>query len=145
MAMNLASADGDEDEMNSTINTTPLVDVMLVLLIIFLITIPVVTQSIQMELPKERNLPTQTKPENIVISVNRDGEWFWGMERVADIETLVAKLKVQAVKEPQPEVHIRGDGEVRYESVGRVVVACQRAGIQKVGFITEPPPGPVTR
>jgi biopolymer transport protein ExbD len=145
MSMNLASADGDEDEMNSTINTTPLVDVMLVLLIIFLITIPVVTQSIQMELPKERNLPTQTKPENIVISVNRDGEWFWGMERVADIETLVAKLKVQAVKEPQPEVHIRGDGEVRYESVGRVVVACQRAGIQKVGFITEPPPGPVTR
>jgi len=145
MAMNLASADGDEDEMNSTINTTPLVDVMLVLLIIFLITIPVVTQSIQMQLPKERNLPTQTKPENIVISVNRDGEWFWGMERVADIETLVAKLKVQAVKEPQPEVHIRGDGEVRYESVGRVVVACQRAGIQKVGFITEPPPGPVTR
>ena len=145
MSMNLASADGDEDEMNSTINTTPLVDVMLVLLIIFLITIPVVTQSIQMELPKERNLPTQTKPENIVISVNRDGEWFWGMERVADIETLVAKLKVQAVKEPQPEVHIRGDGEVRYESVGRVVVACQRAGIHKVGFITEPPPGQVTR
>jgi len=145
MSMNLISADGDEDEMNSTINTTPLVDVMLVLLIIFLITIPVVTQSIQMELPKERNLPTQTKPENIVISVNRDGEWFWGMERVPDIETMVAKLKVQAVKEPQPEVHIRGDGEVRYESVGRVVVACQRAGIQKVGFITEPPPGPVTR
>jgi biopolymer transport protein ExbD len=145
MAMNLASADGDEDEMNSTINTTPLVDVMLVLLIIFLITIPVVTQSIQMTLPKERNLPTQTKPENIVISVNRDGEWFWGMERVPDIETLVERLKVQAVKEPQPEVHIRGDGEVRYESVGRVVVACQRAGIQKVGFITEPPPGVVTR
>jgi biopolymer transport protein ExbD len=145
MSMNLASADGDEDEMNSTINTTPLVDVMLVLLIIFLITIPVVTQSIQMTLPKERNLPTQTKPENIVISVNRDGEWFWGMERVADIETLVARLKVQAVKEPQPEVHIRGDGEVRYESVGRVVVACQRAGIQKVGFITEPPAGQVTR
>jgi len=145
MAMNLASADGDDDEMNSTINTTPLVDVMLVLLIIFLITIPVVTQSIQMQLPQERNLPTQTKPENIVISVNRDGEWFWGMERVPDIETLVARLKVQAVKEPQPEVHIRGDSEVRYESVGRVVVACQRAGILKVGFITEPPPGVVTR
>jgi biopolymer transport protein ExbD len=145
MAMNLANADGDEDQMNSTINTTPLVDVMLVLLIIFLITIPVVTQSIQMELPKERNLPTQTKPENIVISVNREGEWFWGMERVADIETLVARLKVHSVKVPQPEVHIRGDSDVRYESVGRVVVACQRAGIQKVGFITEPPPGPVSR
>jgi biopolymer transport protein ExbD len=145
MSMNLASADGDEDEMNSTINTTPLVDVMLVLLIIFLITIPVVTQSIQMELPKERNLPTQTKPENIVIQVNRDGDIYWGMERLPDTETLVTRLKTQSVKEPQPEVHIRGDSEVRYESIGRVIVACQRAGILKVGFITEPPPGNVTR
>jgi biopolymer transport protein ExbD len=145
MSMNIASEDGDEDEMNSTINTTPLVDVMLVLLIIFLITIPVVTQSIKLELPKERNVPTQTKPENIIIAVNRDGEVHWNMERLPDIETLVTRLKLEAVKEPQPEVHIRGDGEVRYESVGRVVVACQRAGILKVGFITEPPPGAVTR
>ena len=145
MSMNLASEDGDEEEMNSTINTTPLVDVMLVLLIIFLITIPVVTQSIKLELPKERNVPTQTKPENIVIAVNRDGEMFWNIERLPDIETLVTRLKIVAVKEPQPEVHIRGDGEVKYESVGRVVVACQRAGILKVGFITEPPPGAVTR
>jgi len=138
MAMNVGSADGEEDEMNSTINTTPLVDVMLVLLIIFLITIPVVTQNIKLDLPKEKNVPTQTKPENIVIAVNRDGEIFWGMERLPDIETLVSRLKISAVKEPQPEVHIRGDGEVRYESVGRVVVACQRAGILKVGFITDP-------
>ena len=145
MSMQVGSPDGDEDEMNSSINTTPLVDVMLVLLIIFLITIPVVTQSIQMELPKERNLPTQTKPENIVIAVNREGEVYWGMERLPDNEVLVARLKLEAVKEPQPEVHIRGDGEVRYESVGRVVVACQRAGIMKVGFITEPPAGLVTR
>jgi biopolymer transport protein ExbD len=145
MSMNIASEDGDEEEMNSTINTTPLVDVMLVLLIIFMITIPVVTQSIKLELPKERNVPTQTKPENIVIAVNRDGEVHWGMERLPDIETLVTRLKLVAVKEPQPEVHIRGDGEVRYESVGRVVVACQRAGILKVGFITEPPAGIVTR
>jgi len=127
------------------INTTPLVDVMLVLLIIFLITVPVVTQSIKLELPKERNLPLQTKPENVVLAVNRDGEVFWGMERVPDIETLVSRLKVEAVKEPQPEVHIRGDLEVRYEAVGRVVVACQRAGIFKVGFITEPPVGTPTR
>ena len=141
MSMNIASEDGDEEEMNSTINTTPLVDVMLVLLIIFMITIPVVTQSIKLELPKERNVPTQTKPENIVIAVNRDGEVHWNLERLPDIETLVNRLKVVAVKEPQPEVHIRGDGEVRYEAVGRVVVACQRAGIQKVGFITEPPAG----
>ena len=146
MSMNISADDGDGDEeMNSTINTTPLVDVMLVLLIIFLITIPVVTQSVKLELPKERNLPTQTKPENIVIAVNRDGEVFWNMQRMPDNEALVARLKTEAVKEPQPEVHIRGDGEVRYESVGRVVVACQRAGIMKVGFITEPPPGPVSR
>ncbi len=145
MSMALASEESEEEEMNSTINTTPLVDVMLVLLIIFMITIPVVTQSIKLELPKERNVPTQTKPENIVIAVNRDGEVHWGVERLPDIETLVTRLKLQAVKEPQPEVHIRGDSEVRYESVGRVVVACQRAGIMKVGFITEPPAGVVTR
>jgi biopolymer transport protein ExbD len=142
MSMNVGPADGDgEEQLNNTINTTPLVDVMLVLLIIFLITIPVVTQTIKLELPKERNLPTLTKPENIVIAVNRDGETYWGLERMPDTEALVARLKKEAVKEPQPEVHIRGDSEVRYESVGRVVVACQRAGIFKVGFITEPPAG----
>ena len=146
MSMNIGSTSDDgELELNNTINTTPLVDVMLVLLIIFLITIPVVTQSIKLELPKERNLPTLTKPENIVIAVNRDGEVYWGLERMPDTEALVARLKVESVKEPQPEVHIRGDAEVRYESVGRVVVACQRAGIFKVGFITEPPPGMTPR
>ena len=141
MAMNVSSADDGEESFNNTINTTPLVDVMLVLLIIFLITVPVVTQTIKLELPQERNVPTQTKPENIVIAVNRDGEVYWGMERIPDNETLVNRLKLEAVKEPQPEVHIRGDSAVRYESVGRVVVACQRAGIFKVGFITEPPAG----
>ena len=142
MAMQVGSADGDgEDQLNNTINTTPLVDVMLVLLIIFLITVPVVTQTIKLELPKEKNIPLQTKPENIVLAVDRDGGVFWGTEALPDIETLVNRLKVEAVKEPQPEVHIRGDSEVRYESVGRVVVACQRAGIFKVGFITEPPAG----
>lgn len=140
-AAGISLVEEDDAALNSTINTTPLVDIMLVLLIIFLITIPVVTQTIKLELPKERNLPTQTKPENIVIAVNRDGEMHWGIERLPDIETLVTRLKVEAVKEPQPEVHIRGDSEVRYESVGRVVVACQRAGIFKVGFITEPPAG----
>ncbi len=142
MSMNVGSASEDgEPELNNSINTTPLVDVMLVLLIIFLITVPVVTQTIKLELPKERNLPTLTKPENIVIAVNRDGEIYWSKERMPDIEALVKRLKVESVKEPQPEVHIRGDSEVRYESVGRVVVACQRAGIFKVGFITEPPAG----
>jgi biopolymer transport protein ExbD len=142
MAMQVGSADGDgEDQLNNSINTTPLVDVMLVLLIIFLITIPVVTHTIKLDLPKERNLPTQTKPDNIVIAVNREGEIYWGTERIPDIEALVTRMKTESVKEPQPEVHIRGDMEVRYESVGRVVVACQRAGIYKVGFITEPPAG----
>jgi biopolymer transport protein ExbD len=140
MAMNVGSADGEEDQMNSAINTTPLVDVMLVLLIIFLITIPVVTQSIQLELPKEKNLPTQTKPENILLAVSKDGDVYWNTRRMPDAEALVAELKKEAVKDPQPEVHIRGDQEARYESVGRLVVACQRAGIAKVGFITEPPP-----
>jgi biopolymer transport protein ExbD len=141
MAMNVGSAEDDDDpQMNSSINTTPLVDVMLVLLIIFLITIPVVTQSIPLELPKELNLPTQTKPENILLAVSRDGDIYWGVQAIPDIEALVERLKKESVKDPQPEVHIRGDLEVRYESVGRVVVACQRAGILKVGFITEPPP-----
>ena len=142
MGMNVGAADDSgEDQLNNSINTTPLVDVMLVLLIIFLITIPVVTQTVKLNLPKERNIPLQTKPENIVLAVNREGEMFWGLERIPDIETLVARLKIESVKEPQPEVHIRGDAEVRYEAVGRVVVACQRAGIFKVGFITEPPAG----
>lgn len=137
MAMQVGSSEGDE-EFNNTINTTPMVDVMLVLLIIFMITVPVITQSIPLELPKERNLPTITKPENIVLAVDRDGSVYWGTERLEN-EALVDRLKLAAVQEPQPEVHIRGDLEVRYESVGRVVVACQRAGIFKVGFITEPP------
>jgi len=140
MAMAIGSPDGEEDAMNSAINTTPLVDVMLVLLIIFLITTPVITQSVKLELPKERNVPTQTKPENILLAVSKDGDVYWGTKRYPDIETLVAGLKKEAVKEPQPEVHIRGDMDSRYESVGRLVVACQRAGIAKVGFITEPPP-----
>ena len=146
MGMNVGAASDDgEDQLNNSINTTPLVDVMLVLLIIFLITIPVVTTSIQLELPKRRIEVRETKPENIVIAVNREGEVFWGIERLRDIESLVSRLKVEAVKEPQPEVHIRGDQEVRYEAVGRVVVACQRAGIFKVGFITEPPAGVAAR
>jgi len=128
-----------EDEVVSTINTTPLVDVMLVLLIIFLITIPVVVQNVPVQLPKEENQPTLTKPENIVISINRDGEIFWDRVLVPDGQKLVEKLKTEAVKIPQPEVHIRGDMEARYEFVGKVIFACQRAGIIKVGFITEPP------
>ena len=146
MAMNArAAADDGEDPLMNTINTTPLVDVMLVLLIIFLITVPVVTQTIKLDLPKERNIPLQTKPENVVIAVNRDGEVYWGTERIPDFEALVVRLKKEAVKEPQPEVHIRADSGVRWEPVGRVNMACMRAGILKVGFITEPPAGGAAR
>jgi biopolymer transport protein ExbD len=141
MAMTLATSDDDgEEQMNSTINTTPLVDVMLVLLIIFLITIPVVTQSIQLTLPKEKNVPTTTKPENILLAVSKDGDIYWNTRKMPDVESVVTELKKHSTKEPQPEVHIRGDQDARYESVGRLVVACQRAGIAKVGFILEPPP-----
>jgi len=136
MAMTVAQ---EEDDLNSQINTTPLVDVMLVLLIIFLITIPVVIHNISLDLPKERNLPTQTKPENIIIAVDRDGNVFWNNQFVDDAQ-LFDRLKEIAVKKPQPEVHIRGDREARYEFVGRVVFNCQRASIIKIGFITEPPP-----
>ena len=139
MGMNIGSG-GDEDEVVSTINTTPLVDVMLVLLIIFLITIPVVTQQVAMTLPKETNIARQTKPENIEISVNKDGDVFWNAVAVPDNEALFQRLKKIAVLNPQPEVHIRGDEKSRYESIGRVVFACQRAAILKISFVTEPPP-----
>src|SRR5690606_18389087 len=109
MAMAVGSPDDDDaDQMNSTINTTPLADAMLVLPILCRITIPVVTQSIQRKLPEERNVPTQTKPENILLAVSKDGDMYWNTRRIPDIETLVAELKKEAVKEPQPEVHIRG-------------------------------------
>ena len=138
MGMNVGSA-GDEDEVVSTINTTPLVDVMLVLLIIFLITIPVVTTSIPVQLPKERNEIRETKPENIVISVDLQGRIYWNDLRINSTQALIDRLKKIAVLTPQPEVQIRGDGGAKYDSVGRVIYACQRAGIAKVGFITEPP------
>jgi len=140
MAMNVGSSSGDEDEINAAINTTPLVDVMLVLLIIFLITIPVVTQTVPMTLPKETNIALQTKPENIEISVNKDGDVFWNAQPVADNDALFQRLKAIAVKVPQPEVHIRGDEKTRFESIGRVIFACTRAAIQKISFVTEPPP-----
>ena len=140
MAMNVGSSDGDEDEVVSAINTTPLVDVMLVLLIIFLITIPVVTHTIPVVLPKETNIARQTKPENIDISVNKDGDIFWNQQLVPDTDALFQRLGKIAVMKPQPEIHIRGDGQARYESVGRVIFQAQRASIQKISFVVEPPP-----
>jgi biopolymer transport protein ExbD len=138
MSMSVGS-DSGEDQVMSEINTTPLVDIMLVLLIIFLITSPVVLKLQQITLPAEINQVIQTKPENVNIVVNKDGDIYWNQKKMADTNELFDFLKVEAVKVPQPEVHVRGDKEVKYESIGRVIFTTQRAGIQKVGFITEPP------
>ena len=135
----LSRGGADEDQVMSAINTTPLVDVMLVLLIIFLITIPVVTQSIDVKLPKQANIPTQTKPENVVLAVDKKGTTYWNVIPVSDAE-LARRLSEAAKKDPQPEVHIRGDAAARYGPLGRIVLAVQRAGIVKIAFITEPPP-----
>ena len=135
--MNVANTDGD-DEIMSQINTTPLVDVMLVLLIIFLITIPVVTTSIKVDLPKEVNQVRETKPENVIISIDAAGKIFLYDAPIKNSTDLLERMKKFAVKDPQPEVQIRGDGRTDFESVGRVMYAVQRAGIVKVGFITEP-------
>ena len=137
-AMNAPAADEDERAM-SEINTTPLVDVMLVLLIVFMITIPVITHTVPVELPHVRNLATQTKPENVNIAINKDGQIFWNLSLV-DTAQLLERLKSAAVQKPQPEVHVRADQQTRYEKVGTVILTAQRAGIQKVGFITEPGP-----
>src|SRR5690349_20726073 len=138
--MAMAVGESSDDDVISTINTTPLVDVMLVMLIIFLITIPVVTTSIPVTLPKERVEIRETKPENIIISVDNSGGIFWYDQKVSNVEALVDKLKKVSTVKPQPEVQIRGDMASRYEGVGKILYACQRAGIVKVAFITEPPP-----
>ena len=139
MGMNVGSGSGsDEPEVMMDINTTPLIDVMLVLLIIFLITIPVVTTSIKVDLPKEKNMVRETKPENVIISVDVKGKIFLYDTPIKNSDDLLQRMKKFAVMKPQPEVQIRGDGKSDFESVGRVMYAVQRAGITKVGFITEP-------
>jgi biopolymer transport protein ExbD len=140
MSMNVGASEDGDDAVMSAINTTPLVDVMLVLLIIFLITIPVVTTSIAVALPKERVEVRETKPENIIISVDAASNIYWYEARINNVDALVDKLKKVSHLKPQPEVQVRGDLNARYEGVGKVLLACQRAGIVKVSFITEPPP-----
>ncbi len=135
----------DEDAVMATINTTPLVDVMLVLLIIFLITIPVVATSVPVELPRERLQPRETRPDSIVISVDAAGRLFWHDLPLAGPEALKARLleAVHAAPRGQaPEVQVRGDRRGAFDPVAQVVLACQRAGIARIAFITEPPPRP---
>src|SRR2546421_2892711 len=131
-------ASSEENTVMSNINTTPLVDVMLVLLIIFLITIPVITKTVPVDLPKAVNIPTQTKPENITIAVDRDGNVYWNDKRVADRNALLAFVKEAAVRKPQPEIHIRGDKNTRYEAVGRVLDTAERVGTAKLGVRNVP-------
>ena len=138
MSMSLPAGD-TEDEVNSTINTTPLVDIMLVLLIIFLITIPVVIKSVQITLPIATNIVTITKPENITLAVDAGGNYYWNDTPVTN-DQLLTMLQMEAVKVPQPEVHIRGDKETRFENIGRILADLQRSAILKVGFITNPEP-----
>ena len=142
MAMSMPSGGGGGGiPVMSNINTTPLVDVMLVMLIIFLITIPVINKTVKVDLPKAVNIPTQTKPENITIAVNKDGQVYWNDKAVPNMETLLDNIKTAAVKKPQPELHIRGDKDTRFEAIGRVMYMVQRGGIVKVGFLTEPDHG----
>lgn len=134
--------DGGEDQVNSTINTTPLVDIMLVLLIIFIITSPVVLDLTKVQLPAEKNEDYHPDAKNVIITVNKDGDIYWGGLRtpVASDDALFDLMAKEAVKVPQPEVHIRGDQNARYESIGKTILTVQRAGIAKVGFVLEPPP-----
>jgi biopolymer transport protein ExbD len=136
MGMNVGGGSGEEEVM-STINTTPLVDVMLVLLIIFLITIPVITQTVKLDLPNAPNQATLAKPDDITIAVDKGGQIYWNIRPITG-EELLDRLKVEAVKVPQPEVKVQGDRDVRFEFIGRVMVMCQRSGIVKVGFISQP-------
>jgi biopolymer transport protein ExbD len=132
------SSSGTEGEVLSDINVTPLVDVMLVLLIIFIITVPVALKEIKVNLPKASNLPTQTKPEDVTIAVDKSGGIYWNTRLLASQDDLLKELRVAARMEPQPEVHIRGDSDARYMYVGQVLVAAQKIGIRKVAFLTSP-------
>ena len=127
----------DADEVMNEINMTPLVDVMLVLLIIFIITVPVMKHAVNIDLPRATNQPQDSKPETIRLSVDAAGMYYWNEATLADAE-LGSQLKVAAARKPQPELHIRGDKSVRYERVAQVMAAAQQAGLRKIGFITEP-------
>ena len=127
----------DTSEVMNEINMTPLVDVMLVLLIIFIITVPVMKHAVKIDLPRATSQPQDAKPETIRLSVDADGKYYWNEAPVA-VADLTALLSAEASKQPQPELHIRGDKAVRYERVAQVMAAAQQAGLKKIGFITEP-------
>jgi biopolymer transport protein ExbD len=127
----------DTDEVMNEINMTPMVDVMLVLLIIFIITVPVMKHAVNIDLPKASNVPQDAKPETIRLSVDAVGDYFWNENKVTE-EAMLLQLKAASTQNPQPELHIRGDKAVRYERVATAMAAAQQAGIRKIGFVTEP-------
>lgn len=141
MSIHLSSDNNDGDEVVSAINVTPLVDIMLVLLIIFLITIPVAIHTVKVNLPRDVNQPTKTKLMNVVIAVTPDGHIWWNQTMVQGQAQLEGLLEKVALIRPQPQIQIRGDKDAKYESVGQIVAACQQAGIYKLNFITEKPKG----
>ncbi|RZG46603.1 MULTISPECIES: ExbD/TolR family protein [Acinetobacter] len=141
MGMNIRS-DDDENDLIATINTTPLVDIMLVLLIIFLITVPVVIHTVPVKLPEEKTAPYVTQPINIQIAVNKAGDIFWNEKYIADKATLISRLQVEAKKTPQPEVHIRGDQVTKFAAIDEVISAVKHAGIGKIAFVTTPVAAP---
>lgn len=141
MGMMINSGESEE-EVIAAINTTPLVDVMLVLLIIFLITVPVAISTVPVDLPEERNVPYETKPENIQLAVNKNGDVFWNESYVADKSQLLVRLQAEAQKRPQPDVHIRGDQLTPFEAIDQVISTTQQAGIGKIAFVTTPPARP---
>jgi biopolymer transport protein ExbD len=141
MSMSVGGGSGEEHEVMASINTTPLVDVMLVMLIIFLITIPIITKTVKVDLPVPRNIATQTKPENITLTVDAAGKVYWQGAAVADRTQLLNLVVAEARKVPQPEIHIRGDRQARFEAIGRVIYVIQNGGLVKVGFLTEPKAG----
>ena len=138
MSMSVSSSGEEEASPMAEINTTPLVDIMLVLLIIFLITVPVIQDLANVKIPKVANIPTQTKPENITISVNKNGDVFWNAAHMSDKQVFFQRIVAEARRVPQPEFHVRGDKSVRWESIGKVIYNLQRGGIVKVAFISEP-------
>jgi len=141
VGMSVPGEGGGDDKAMSDINVVPLVDIMLVLLIIFLITIPVITQTVKVDLPKVANQPTKTKPENITVAIDAAGDVFWNQSRVPSDQALLDLIKSVAVQNPQPEIHIRGDSQAKFAAIGRTIYLIQRGGVIKVAFITEPDRG----
>ena len=131
----------DHDEVMSEINMVPFIDVMLVLLIIFIITVPVMKHAVNIELPRASNEQEQIKPETLNLTVQADGSYLLGDEKIAD-DQLSARLQAEAAKQPQPDLHLRGDRDVRYERVAQAMAAAQQAGLKKIGFVTEPKTAP---